>query len=71
MILLLLKEEDCDVDHREYHGWAALHEAARQGKKQTIQLLLKRGAEPNILTNLGETPIYIGQQIPLLPCTLF
>ena len=61
MIGLLLKESDCDVDHREHHGWAALHEASRQGNRQVIQMLLKAKAHTNILTNLGETPIYIGQ----------
>ena len=60
MISLLLKESDCNVDHREHHGWAALHEAARQGKRQVINMLLKARAQTNILTNLGETPIYIG-----------
>ncbi len=65
MISLLLRESDCDVDHREHHGWAALHEASKQGNKPIVHMLLKARAQPNILTNLGETPIYIGSLLLL------
>lgn len=39
-------------------GWNALHEAAACGSKFT-QVLLKRGADPNLTTSFGLTPVHI------------
>ena len=42
-----------------YQGWTALHEAAEFGHEETVQLLLKRGADPNAKEATEEyTPLH-------------
>ena len=44
------------------HGWTPLHEAAHKGHTDVVQLLLERGAEPNMTTtDLGNTPLMLAQ----------
>lgn len=45
-----------DVNHRD-HGLAALHYAARSGKLELIELLLKNGADPNAEDANGRTAL--------------
>jgi len=44
------------------NGWTVLHEAARSGKLEMVKLILKRGADKNLLTSTGVTPLNIARQ---------
>ena len=46
------------VDCLDENGNTPLHEAAWEGHKNVIQLLLKRGADPNKEGQYGETPLH-------------
>jgi ankyrin repeat protein len=39
-------------------GKTALHHAARDGHKDTVELLLKVGAEPNVISHSGKRPLH-------------
>ncbi|KIW69181.1 hypothetical protein PV04_05074 [Phialophora macrospora] len=39
-------------------GKTALHYAARDGHKDTVELLLKAGAEPNVISQTGNRPLH-------------
>ena len=44
-----------DVDHPEY---TPLHNAAWGGHKDVVELLIDRGADPNIANKYGQTPLH-------------
>ena len=45
------------------NGRTPLHEAAREGHKDVVQLLLKRGAAPNMAAQNGMTPLSYALQM--------
>jgi len=49
MVQLLLSRPDIDVNARERDGATALHIAASLGERDMVELLLKAGADPDIL----------------------
>ena len=51
-----LSERGADLN--KYHGKTPLHEAARRGQRDTVQLLLKMGADPNIVDDDEKSPLY-------------
>ena len=51
-----LLERGADPD--KYHGRTPLHEAARRGQRDTAQLLLRMGADPNIVDDDEKSPLY-------------
>ena len=51
-----LLERGADPD--KYHGRTPLHEAAKRGQRDTVQLLLKMGADPNIVDDDEKSPLY-------------
>ncbi|MDR0780447.1 MAG: ankyrin repeat domain-containing protein [Pseudomonadales bacterium] len=56
---LLAHGAEVDALDRDY-GQSALMVAAREGHADAVQLLLKAGANPNLHTNIGKTPAFIG-----------
>jgi hypothetical protein len=42
-------------------GWTPLHEAVRSGNVETVKFLLSRGADKNLATNSGTTPLWISR----------
>lgn len=57
MVEMLLNQEDCRVyvDVPDYLGNTALHYASREGHLEVVQLLMRRGADPNMENNEGCT----------------
>lgn len=57
-ILILLLDAGADPDYRNYPtGLASLHRAAAYGRYKNVQLLLDRGANPNIEDKKSNTPM--------------
>lgn len=49
--------------HPSHHkGWTALMAAATSGKADVVRLLLSSGADPNVMLDDGETPLYQAAQ---------
>ena len=56
----LLATKGANVDHQtNQNGYYALHFAAKNGQVETLRVLLKHGANPNIRNNSGETPLHL------------
>jgi ankyrin repeat protein len=47
-----------DKDER---GWTFLHYESLAGSAPTVEVLLKRGADPNAMTNNGATPMRLAK----------
>jgi hypothetical protein len=56
-------KKDDVVNKRDENGWQPAHEAARGGHKETLELLVKNGADVNARTfgGDGETPLHIAK----------
>ena len=52
------------VHAKDQNGWEPLHEGARGGHKEVVELLLARGANINERTNYGDggTALYYAQE---------
>lgn len=61
MVKFLLAN-NADVNAVTIHGYTALHQAAQQGQKVIVSLLLDHGASPEIITNQGQTALSIAQK---------
>jgi hypothetical protein len=48
-----------DVNCRSAYDWTPLHEAAMGGKKATVKMLLKAGADAGACDMNGETPLHL------------
>ncbi|MFL6257381.1 MAG: ankyrin repeat domain-containing protein [Pyrinomonadaceae bacterium] len=61
-LLLLDKGADVNLRPKSEHGAAALHVAARNGDLEMLNLLLSRGAEPDVRDARGNTPLMTGAE---------
>lgn len=52
------------INKRDDNGWQPIHEAARGGHKEAIELLVNNGADVNTRTfgGVGETPLNLAKQ---------
>ena len=46
------------VNKKDANGWTPLHEGARGGYLEVVELLVEKGADINEITANGETPLY-------------
>ena len=53
----LLLKHGARVDDKNKYGWTALIIAAREGDIRIVKILLKAGADPDIVDNLGRNAI--------------
>lgn len=67
---LLMNPEE-DVNMRDPLGWTALHYAAEIGSEQICRLLIGRGADVNMTTNEGMTPLHLAQNRQRLQTATF
>jgi uncharacterized protein YegJ (DUF2314 family) len=49
------------LDDRDDRGWTILHHESLAGSAPTVEVLLKRGADPNAMTNDGATPVRLAK----------
>ncbi|XP_014233513.2 ankyrin-3-like [Trichogramma pretiosum] len=52
------KHQIVKVDARDYEGWTPLHEAIANDNINLVEILLRRGARPNIVDKQGSTPLH-------------
>uniref|UniRef100_H3C3E3 BCL6 corepressor n=1 Tax=Tetraodon nigroviridis TaxID=99883 RepID=H3C3E3_TETNG len=58
VVLYCLENRVCDVNHRDYAGYCALHEACARGWLTIVQHLLDYGADINCSAQDGTRPIH-------------
>ncbi len=46
------------VNQRDQNGWTPLHEGARAGHKEVVEILIEKGAHINEKTNSGESALW-------------
>lgn len=59
-VVLWLKYEKIDIDRRDCRGNTLLHYAAQSSATSNIKFLLKKGANPNVLNDNGDSPLSLG-----------
>ncbi|HVP42536.1 MAG TPA: ankyrin repeat domain-containing protein [Terriglobales bacterium] len=57
-----LVDYGADVNATQQGGWAALHEAARQGNIEMTEYLLSKGANPALRSEDGKAPADLAQE---------
>lgn len=60
----IAKEEKSQLTTKDENGWEPIHEGARSGHKEVLELLIKHGANINERTNHGKggSPLYLAKQ---------
>ncbi|KAM4609426.1 BCL-6 corepressor-like [Polymixia lowei] len=58
VVLYCLENRVCEVNHRDYAGYCALHEACARGWLSIVQHLLEHGADINCSAQDGTRPIH-------------
>ncbi|KAL4914745.1 ankyrin repeat-containing domain protein [Aspergillus aurantiobrunneus] len=60
--ILLAHDPTLDVNMQDVHGKTTLHDIARMGDLETVDVLLEHGADPTIKDNYGRTPIRVAHE---------
>lgn len=58
LIDFLVNEGNCNVNHVDTYGQSPIFYSAREGHLETIKKLIGYGADPDLIDNNGQTPIY-------------
>ncbi|KAM6985046.1 LOW QUALITY PROTEIN: BCL-6 corepressor-like [Aplochiton taeniatus] len=58
VVLYCLENHVCEVNHRDYAGYCALHEACARGWLSIVQHLLEHGADINCSAQDGTRPLH-------------
>ena len=64
VILLILHGAELDAKATPNH-MTALHFAVSKGHTPIVDLLLKQSADPNVMTDIGETPLHLAMRLDL------
>jgi ankyrin repeat protein len=59
-----------DVMVRDQDGFTPLHAAAHYGQPDVVAALLKNGADPDVITAYGVTPLHLGAILSGSPAIL-
>ena len=59
VVQLLLRTGHVAVDTADCNQWTALHYTAQKGQDSVAQLLLERGAQPNVRADRGRCPLHV------------
>jgi ankyrin repeat protein len=54
---VLMQKDPDTADSQDKYGTSVLHAAAEEGSEKFMRLLLRMGADPNITTDFGVTPL--------------
>ena len=49
--------EGTDVNAKDEYGDTPLHDAAREGDSEAVEILIANGADVNAINNRGKTPL--------------
>jgi len=60
----IVEKEKGLIAAKDENGWTPLHEGVRAGSKEVVELLVKKGADPNERTNFGDgvSPLWLAEQ---------
>lgn len=61
MVSTLIKH-NCSIHQPCVKRWSAMHEAAKQGRKDIVALLLKNGGNVNLKDGYGVTPLGVAAE---------
>lgn len=61
MVSTLIKH-NCSIHQPCVKRWSAMHEAAKQGRKDIVALLLKNGGNVNLKDGYGVTPLVVAAE---------
>jgi ankyrin repeat protein len=56
-----LLDAGAEIDVPAEYGWTALHEAVGQGHRDTVSLLVQRGASLSLVNDDGQSPLALAQ----------
>lgn len=59
----LINDENIDKDHQDNKGFSPLHDAMLFSDHETIHTLLEKGANPDLINNENETPLFTALNI--------
>ena len=65
IIVYLYERKKAPIDYQDRDGWTPLHCACHAGNLESIDQLLKYGADVNVQTTNGSTPMHYFVRIPL------
>eukprot|EP00751_Fragilariopsis_kerguelensis_P047443 CAMPEP_0171044642 /NCGR_PEP_ID=MMETSP0736-20130129/47959_1 /TAXON_ID=186038 /ORGANISM="Fragilariopsis kerguelensis, Strain L26-C5" /LENGTH=359 /DNA_ID=CAMNT_0011494327 /DNA_START=267 /DNA_END=1346 /DNA_ORIENTATION=+ len=58
----IFRDNPASAHKADENGWTILHEAVRSGRIEIVKLILKHGADKDLLTKAGVTPLNIARQ---------
>jgi hypothetical protein len=68
---VLEQTKDRDLNQLNSHGQTLLHVAAKEGRSRCLEILLRRGADPNITTKESQTLLDIIRMYPRNPTSTY
>jgi ankyrin repeat protein len=64
LVVLACHAEGADVNAKDEGGWTPLHQAAWNGRKEIVELLITKGADVNTKDMPGRTPLDLVKHNP-------
>lgn len=66
-VVTALLELGCLIDARNFNGETALHVMVQRDRFECVVTLLSHGADPNLVDNLGKSPLHVAAALASLP----